>query len=119
MPSSAIGPPPSALHRVRGERLAPVAFRALSDGARVRDFWLISGVYFVSGASTMGLIGTHLIPACVDHGLTGVTTVGAATGIFAVIGGTASGWLSDRFYNRVYTVQLIERCWRGPQRRIP
>jgi len=77
-----------------------VAFRALWDGAR--DFWLISGGYFVCGASTMGLIGTHLIPACVDHGLTEVTAAGllAATGVFAVIGGTASGWFSDRFDNR-------------------
>ncbi len=79
-----------------------VAFRALWNGARVRDFWLISGGYFVCGASTMGLIGTHLIPACVDHGLTEVTAAGllAATGVFAVIGGTASGWLSDRYDNR-------------------
>ena len=79
-----------------------VAFRALWKGARVRDFWLISGGYFVCGASTMGLIGTHLIPACVDHGLTEVTAAGllAATGVFAVIGGTASGWLSDRYDNR-------------------
>jgi predicted MFS family arabinose efflux permease len=79
-----------------------VAFLALWDGARVRDFWLISGGYFVCGASTMGLIGTHLIPACVDHGLTEVTAAGllAATGIFAVIGGNASSWLSDRFDNR-------------------
>jgi sugar phosphate permease len=61
-----------------------VAFLALWNGARVRDFWLISGGYFVCGASTMGLIGTHLIPACVDHGLTEVTAAGllAATGIF-------------------------------------
>src|SRR5271155_3828200 len=63
MQSSAHRPPLSALCRVRGERPAPVAFRALWDGARVRDFWLISGVYLVCGASTMGLIGTHLIPA--------------------------------------------------------
>jgi len=78
------------------------AFGALRDGVRVRDFWLISGGYFVCGASTMGLIGTHLIPACVDHGLTEVIAAGllAATGTFAVIGGTASGWLSDRFDNR-------------------
>jgi hypothetical protein len=64
-----------------------VAFRTLWDAAWVRDFWLISGVYFVSSASTMGLIGTHLIPACVDHGLTGVTAVGllAATGVFAIV----------------------------------
>src|SRR6516225_9249686 len=79
-----------------------VAFRALWGAMGIRDCWLISGGYFVCGASTMGLIGTHLIPACVDHGLTEVTAAGllVATGVFAVIGGTASGWLSDRFDNR-------------------
>jgi sugar phosphate permease len=79
-----------------------VAFRALGDGARSRDFWLIAGGYFVCGASTNGLIGTHLIPACVDHGLTEVAGAGllAATGVFSFIGGTLSGWLSDRFDNR-------------------
>src|SRR5215469_12075742 len=41
------------------------AFRALGPGARTRDFWLIAGGYFVCGATTNGLIGTHLIPACV------------------------------------------------------
>jgi sugar phosphate permease len=79
-----------------------VAFRALGEGARRRDFWLLAGSYFVCGASTNGLIGTHLIPACVDHGLTEVVGAGllAATGVFAFIGGTASGWLSDRIDNR-------------------
>ncbi len=78
------------------------AFSALSVGARSRDFWLIAGGYFVCGASTNGLIGTHLIPACVDHGLTEVVGAGllAATGVFSFIGGTVSGWLSDRFDNR-------------------
>jgi sugar phosphate permease len=79
-----------------------LAFRALGEGARSRDFWLIAGSYFVCGASTNGLIGTHLIPACVDHGLTEIVGAGllAATGVFSFIGGTLSGWLSDRFDNR-------------------
>ena len=79
-----------------------VAMRALTDGARSRDFWLIAGSYFVCGASTNGLIGTHLIPACVDHGLGEITGAGllAATGVFAFLGGTLSGWLSDRCDNR-------------------
>jgi sugar phosphate permease len=78
------------------------AFGALLDGARTRDFWLIAGGYFVCGASTNGLIGTHLIPACVDHGLTEVTGAGllAAAGAFSFVGGTLSGWLSDRWDNR-------------------
>jgi sugar phosphate permease len=90
------GPAPTV--RATGNPVA-ISFRALSDASRSRDFWLIAGSYFVCGASTNGLIGTHLIPACVDHGLTEVVGAGllAATGVFAFIGGTASGWLSDRF----------------------
>ena len=80
-----------------------VAFRALATGMRSRDFWLIAGGYFACGATTNGLIGTHLIPACIDHGLSEVAGAGllAATGVFALIGGTASGWLSDRCDNRI------------------
>ena len=99
---------PMATTRARPPRAtaaSPPATRSRSASARSatasrsRDFWLIAGSYFVCGASTNGLIGTHLIPACVDHGLTEVAGAGllAATGVFAFIGGTASGWLSDRF----------------------
>src|SRR6516225_9199460 len=72
-------------------------------GAQSRDFWLIAGGYFVCGATTNGLIGTHLIAACVDHGLSQVegATLLAATGVFALVGGTVAGWLSDRWDNRV------------------
>lgn len=87
-----------------------VAFRALADGARSRDFWLIAGGYFVCGATTNGLIGTHLIAACVDHGLSEVEGAGllAVTGVFALIGGTIAGWLSDRWDNR-----LLLCCYYG------
>ncbi|HVH74620.1 MAG TPA: MFS transporter [Stellaceae bacterium] len=80
-----------------------VAFRALATGARSRDFWLIAGGYFVCGATTNGLIGTHLIAACVDHGLSEVAGAGllAATGVFALLGGTIAGWLSDHCDNRL------------------
>jgi sugar phosphate permease len=98
-----------------GDRLGPqpvpasdgnpltLAFRAFAESARSRDFWLIAGSYFVCGASTNGLIGTHLIPACADHGLAEVTGAGllAATGVFSFLGGTLSGWLSDRWDNRL------------------
>jgi sugar phosphate permease len=82
---------------------AAVAFRALATGARSRDFWLIAGGYFACGATTNGLIGTHLIPACIDHGLSEVAGAGllAFTGIFALAGGMISGWLSDRCDNRI------------------
>jgi sugar phosphate permease len=78
------------------------ALAALRVGLASRDFWLLAGSFFVCGASTSGLIGTHLIPACVDHGIPEVRAAGllAVMGIFDLIGTTASGWLSDRIDSR-------------------
>ncbi len=75
----------------------------LAAGLRSGDFWLLSGTFFICGASTNGLIGTHLVPACGDHGIPEVQAAGllAAMGVFDLVGTTASGWLSDRFDNRV------------------
>jgi sugar phosphate permease len=80
-----------------------LAFGVLRDAVRVRDFWLLAATFFVCGASTNGLIGTHLIPACMDHGFSEVTgaTLLATMGVFNFLGTTTSGWLSDRFDNRL------------------
>ncbi|AMN41295.1 MFS transporter [Rhodoplanes sp. Z2-YC6860] len=79
-----------------------LAFGALGTAVRNRDIWLIGSTYFVCGASTNGLIGTHLIPACIDHGMTEVAGAAllATMGFFNFIGTTCSGWLADRFDNR-------------------
>ncbi len=81
---------------------AVIAVRTLARAARHRDFWLLAGTFFVCGASTNGLIGTHLIPACMDHGMPEVKAAGllATMGIFDLLGTTGSGWLSDRWDNR-------------------
>jgi sugar phosphate permease len=80
-----------------------VALSALGMGLRSRDFLLIAGSYFICGASTNGLIGTHLIPACIDNGIPEVAAASLLAGmaVFNFIGATASGWLSDRIDNRV------------------
>jgi sugar phosphate permease len=80
-----------------------LAFAALNDAARNRDVWLIAVTYFMCGASTNGLIGTHLIPACIDQGYSEVSgaTLLATIGIFNFIGTTVSGWLADKFDNRL------------------
>src|SRR5438045_5987482 len=49
------------------------AFRGLRMGVRSRDFLLLGGSFFICGASTNGLIGMHLIPASMYHGLAEVT----------------------------------------------
>jgi predicted MFS family arabinose efflux permease len=81
------------------ENPAKRALRGLAAGLRSRDFWLLAGTFFVCGASTNGLIGTHLIPACFDHGILATTAASllALMGICDLIGTTASGWLTDRF----------------------
>src|SRR5919199_678950 len=75
-----------------------LAISTLVDGARVRDFWLLAGSFAICGATTVGLISVHLIPASVEHGIPEVEAAGmlAAMGIFDLVGTTASGWLSDR-----------------------
>ncbi|HUC65320.1 MAG TPA: MFS transporter [Stellaceae bacterium] len=79
-----------------------VAFATLGRAAKSTGFWLLFASFFVCGASTNGLIGTHLISYCFDHGIPEVEGAGllAAMGVFDLIGTTASGWLSDRFDSR-------------------
>ncbi|MGI8912548.1 MAG: MFS transporter [Chloroflexota bacterium] len=83
------------------------AFDGLRLGVRERNFWFLAGSFFICGASTNGLIGTHLIPASVDHGIPEVTAAGllAVIGIFDIVGTTFSGWLTDRVDSR----RLL--CW--------
>src|SRR5207244_4150400 len=50
---------------------APLVGLAL--GLRSRDFCLLAGSFFICGLSTNGLIGTHLIPASMEHGIPEVT----------------------------------------------
>ncbi|MDB5040213.1 MAG: ybfB [Candidatus Eremiobacteraeota bacterium] len=85
-------------------RVNPVgrAFSTLREASKSRTFWILAGSFFICGASTNGLIGAHLIPACGDHGIlptTGATLL-AAMGAFDLVGTTASGWLSDRYSSR-------------------
>ena len=80
--------------------LAPLA--ALAHAARTKAFWVLAGTFFVCGASTNGLIGTHLISACHDVGIPAVRSAQllALMGLFDILGTTASGWLTDRYSAR-------------------
>jgi sugar phosphate permease len=87
-------PPPLATAPAFG-----AAIDALAAASRSRVFWLLAGTFFVCGATTNGLISTHLIPAAHDHGIAQVTAASllALIGLFDVVGTTASGWLTDRY----------------------
>ena len=80
-----------------------IAFAALKRASTFGDFWLLFFTFFICGASTNGYIGTHFIAMCGDYGLSEVRGAGmlAMMGVCDLVGTTLSGWLSDRFNNRV------------------
>jgi sugar phosphate permease len=80
--------------------LKPIA--ALRLAVQSPAFWVLAGTFFICGASTNGLIGTHLIAACHDYGIPAVRSAQllAVMGVFDILGTTASGWLTDRYSSR-------------------
>jgi predicted MFS family arabinose efflux permease len=92
-----VPPPPS----IGNPLLVPL--RTLSEVRSSTAFWLLAGSFFICGASTNGLIGTHLIPAAVDHGFGEVAAASllATIGVFDLVGTICSGWLTDRYDPRL------------------
>lgn len=86
----------------RRENPIGAALAALAFAVRQREFWILAGTFFICGASTNGLVGTHLVPACMDHSIGEVRAASllAMMGVFDLLGTTGSGWLTDRFDSR-------------------
>jgi predicted MFS family arabinose efflux permease len=82
-----------------GMNAAKLAIVTLKEASAKKDFWYLSGSFFVCGLSTSGLIGTHFIPAAHDHGMGTVVAASllALVGVFDVIGTLFSGWLTDKY----------------------
>jgi MFS family permease len=70
---------------------------------RSRDYQLLAASFFVCGYTSTGLIGVHFIPHAVEHGFGEVTAAGAlgVIGMMNIVGTLASGWLTDRYDNRL------------------
>lgn len=66
---------------------------------RVPEFWLLTGSFFICGATSIGLIGTHFLAHSIDAGISEATaaTVLAIMGMMNFGGTIASGWLTDRY----------------------
>ena len=75
------------------------AFSNLARAATTRAFWFLFTTFFICGFTTNGLVGTHLIAFCSDHGIVEVQAASllALMGFFDLFGTTFSGWLTDRF----------------------
>lgn len=94
------GAPDDWMPPVKSEmNAAKLAMVTLKEASAHKDFWYLTGSFFVCGLSTSGLIGTHFIPAAHDHGMGQVMAASllALVGFFDVIGTLASGWLTDKY----------------------
>ncbi len=71
----------------------------LSRAFKTPEFWLLSGSFFICGASSNGIIGVHFVPHSIDHGIPEVTAASALAlmGAMNFVGTIASGWLTDRY----------------------
>lgn len=94
------------------------ALAGLYRAASRRDFWLLFATFFICGATTNGLVGTHMIALCGDNGIPEVRAAGllAAMGLFDLVGTTASGWLTDRYDARkllfmYYSLRGLSLIW--------
>ena len=89
-------PPPKP---PKGAPSVMLAFSALRQASASPTFWLLFGTFFVCGLTTNGLVGTHLIAYCGDHGIPPVKAAGLLSlmGLFDLFGTTGSGWLTDRY----------------------
>ncbi|MCX8282304.1 MFS transporter [Phyllobacterium sp. 0TCS1.6C] len=82
--------------------LVTMPLLALKEASGSSTFWVLFATFFVCGASTNGLVGTHFVALCGDYGLAavGAASVLAMMGFFDFFGTIGSGWLSDRVDNR-------------------
>lgn len=87
--------------------------RVMSRALKTPDFWLLAVTFYICGATSNGLVGTHFIAHAVDHGFTEVIAANALAlmGAFNFVGTIASGWLTDRYDPR--RLLLIYYGFRG------
>jgi len=87
-------------------RVIPSAWSAVTTLRELSTspvFWILAATFFVCGLSTNGLVQTHFISLCADYGVASVTAASmlALIGACDFVGTIGSGWLSDRYDNRL------------------
>lgn len=75
---------------------------SITEAVKTPTFWYLCGCFFICGATSAGLIGTHLIPHVVDQGFPEVkaaATIGVM-GAMNFVGTMLSGLMTDRVQPR-------------------
>jgi predicted MFS family arabinose efflux permease len=80
-------------------RAAVAVAGVMRQAVRTRAFWLLAITFFICGATSNGLIGTHLIPYAVECGIPQAAAAGslALLGAMNFVGTLLSGVLTDRY----------------------
>ncbi|MCJ9674533.1 MULTISPECIES: MFS transporter [unclassified Neorhizobium] len=96
-----VSKPPKQDHKLLTTLISPIT--TLKSASASGTFWVLFGTFFVCGLSTNGLIQTHWISICGDFGMAPLAAAStlAVLGIFDFFGTIMSGWLSDRYDNRI------------------
>lgn len=100
------------------ENFVLLSFQALRTGSTRLLFWVLAATFFICGVSSYGLTQTHFVPFCGDLGLSVVTSASllSVIGVCDLVGTIGSGWLSDRYDNRVllamyYALRGVALIW--------
>lgn len=121
---SDIGLPPYGEKRVVRPPLASasnavaLSLKTLKEASAFPIFWILAFTFFICGLSSTGIIQQHFIPFCLDNNVSAVVAASylAMMGVFNFIGTVTSGWLSDRFDNRLllaiyYSFRGLSLIW--------
>jgi len=86
-----------------------LSITAVRGASGSMTFWVLAFTFFVCGVSSFGLV-PHFVTLCGDFGVSPVTSTGFLTliGVCDLFGTIGSGWLSDRYDNR-----LLLGCYYG------
>ena len=85
-----------------------VSFAVLQEGMGTGWFWLLTGTFFVCGASSTGIVQQHFIPFCADNNVAPVRAASflAVMGVF-----NFTGTIAVR--PGCPTASTIACCWLG------
>jgi MFS family permease len=81
---------------------APERSTSVTQAMQHGSFWLLAGSYFICGYTTSGLVGTHVVPYAIEHGIHEMAAASALglMGAVNTLGAIVAGYIADRYGRR-------------------
>ena len=89
--------------RPPSEGAIALSLNTVREASSVPIFWILAATFFICGLSSSGIVQQHFVPFCADNNIGPVVAASylAVMGTFNFVGTICSGWLSDRYDNRL------------------